>query len=177
MSETISEALEQSADRVINKFRINLSESDLRNWASDAVKVLRALRTSAAGAVKVKPLGWRKLSLPVSAEAARTAFGDYRIGPRDDGRGWYALLEGHSHLGPFASDYGARNAAQADFTARILSTLTTRDVTEQVTDEMVHAMMFKADHLDLPLGDTDARELLTAALNPKPSEVDGITPS
>lgn len=72
----------------------------------------------------VKMLEWRKLSLPVQAEAARTAFGDYRIAPRDDGRGWYAFLEGHSHLGPFSSDYGARNAAQADFTARILSTLT-----------------------------------------------------
>lgn len=91
-----------------------------------------ALRSSVK-TVGVKKLEWRNLALPVQVRAARTPFGDYRIGPRDDGRGWYAFLEGQSHMGPFASEDAAIAAAQTDYERRILSAIEAPSEGEAVT--------------------------------------------
>lgn len=41
--EEVSDEVLASAERVSDRYRINLDEADLRAWASDAVKVIRAL--------------------------------------------------------------------------------------------------------------------------------------
>lgn len=114
----------------------------------------------------VKALEWRKLSFPIQSEGARTAFGDYRVGPTNDDRGWYALPEWKSHIGPFASCDEAKAAAQADFNQRILSALT-RPSSPEVTDEMGRALVAKYREIWPGAGWPSlevAKELIAAAI-------------
>jgi hypothetical protein len=84
-----------------------------------------ALATQAARpgvGVTVKPLEWRSLSLPVGSWAARTPFGDYRVG--ENGRNeFYFFLEGHSHSPGFKTIVDAKAAAQTDYESRITAAL------------------------------------------------------